>query len=507
MKAHRACKGESMKSFVHSIVLLLALVAPLGAGAQTSSPAKGKPSPQPGKEMPVTTGSKEALALFQQGRDHFDNVEGALAAPFFAKAVQKDDRFALAHAYRALTGEGFEAARKHVDRAMELSGAASEGERLWIQGARARIYGDGAGVIASNDALLAMYPDDKRVQLLVGGYHQAVGDMPRAAPYFERAVALDPDFAPAQNSVGYARMALGDMVGAEKALRRYVDLRPDAPNPHDSLAEFLLRQGRFDESIASYRKALAVDPAYSSAWAGIGHGHVFRGRFAEARDAYAQGAAVAKDLNGKLLARFWRTVSYVHEGKTGEAVGSFDEMRAFADGNGAPFWAIWSHLHSAWILIEADAVGAAGGHLDAAIARTASSPLPPTAKAGVDVAIQRLRVMALGRIHAFEEARALAQKNAAAASALKDEGAQRWLASVQAWTELEAGNPDAALAHAQRGVRDNAWTLYQEAVARERKGEASTAQKGFAEVARWNQNDLGYALVRAKAQTRVGAAQ
>jgi hypothetical protein len=115
--------------------------------------------------------------------------------------------------------------------------------------------------------------------------------------------------------------------------------------------------------------------------------------------------------------------------------------------------------------------------------------------------------MALARIHEFEAARALAQKNRAAAEARKDEEAQRWLAGTQAWVELEVGNPDAALEHASRAMRDNAWTLYLGAVARERKGEAAEARKQFAHLARWNQNDLGFALVRAKVLARAGAAQ
>ena len=133
--------------------------------------------------------------------------------------------------------------------------------------------------------------------------------------------------------------------------------------------------------------------------------------------------------------------------------------------------------------------------------------MPAPSQAALEIAVQRLRVMALARIHAFGEARALAQKNAADAAARKDEAAQRWLAGVQAWAALEEGKPDVALDYAGRAVRDNAWTLYQEAVARELKGQAAEARKGFVQLVHWNQNDLGYALIRAKALARAGAAQ
>ena len=496
-----------MKAISRMAVLSFSLLVPFTSWSQSASPGGGKEVAQPGREMPVTTSSKEALAFFQQGRDLLDNVEAALAAPLFDKAIQADERFALAHAYRAVSGGNLELRRKHADQAVKLSDGVSAGEKLWIQATRAGVNGDTAALVTANERLLAMYPDDKRVQTAVGNYYQSVGDWTRAAKHFDRAAAIDPTWAPAQNQVGFARLALGDLPGAERALRRYVELRPNAPNAHDSLGELLMKQGRFEESIASYRKALAIDPSFTSSWEGIGNCQALRGRYVEARDAYAKGAAASPGAGGKLSAQYWRAVSYIHEGKTGEAIGSFDALRAIADENGFPGVAVWSHLHSAWILIEADAVGAAAAHLDAAAARIAGSSMPAPSQAALEIAVQRLRVMALARIHAFGEARALAQKNAADAAARKDEAAQRWIAGVQAWAALEEGKPDVALDYAGRAVRDNAWTLYQEAVARELKGQAAEARKGFVQLVHWNQNDLGYALIRAKALARAGAAQ
>jgi tetratricopeptide (TPR) repeat protein len=462
---------------------------------------------QASREVPITTSSREARAFFDQGRDHFDNSEAALAVPLFDKAIQADEKFALALAYRSRSGGGYEVARKFVDRAVALQGSVSPGERLWIEIARAEVYADTALLASSLDALVKLHPDDKWVQLRLGIRLQGQGDFAGAIKSTEKATTLDPAFAAAYNQLGYARMASGDLAGAEKALRRYAELRSKAPNPHDSLAELLMKMGRFDDSIASYKKALEVDPTFSTSWEGIGNCQVLRGRYQEAREAYAKGAAAATDVQGKLGARHARAVSYVHEGKTGEAMAALEELRTFADQNGAPGWAFWSHMNAAWILVEADAAGAAAAQLDAAAARAASPAWPASVRATFEVAVQRQRVMALGRIHEFDAARALAQKNRAAAEAAKDVAAQQWLAGIQAWVELEAGKPDAALEFAARSARDNPWVLYQEAVARDRKGDAAAAKKAFADLARWNQNDLGYALVRAKVLARAGAAQ
>jgi tetratricopeptide (TPR) repeat protein len=460
-----------------------------------------------GQEMPLTTTSKEARAAFEQGRDHFANGETVLAAPLFEKAIKADEKFALAHAYRSASGGGFELRRKFADRAGELAGAASPGEQALIQAFRAWLVADLAAAGAAFDNLLKLHPDDKWAQLQVGVWYQLNADWARATPHFERAAQLDPNFAAAQNSLGYARMTAGDLPGAEKALRRYVELRPREPNAHDSLAELLMKMGKFDDSIAAYKKALELDPTFTSSWEGIGNCQTLRDRFAEARDAYARAGSAAPDLDGKVRARYWRTVSYVHQGRTGEALASLEETRHFADQSGAPGAAIWTHVQANWILVEAGLTGAGAAQLDAAAAGAADPALPPTVRTAFEVAIQRHRVMTLAAIHEFDAARALAQKNRAAAEASKNVGAQQWLAGVLAWTELEAGKPEAALQQTPKAVRDSAWTLYLEALAKERKGDAAGAKQGFTALAHWNQNDLDYALVRARALAKAGAAQ
>ncbi len=465
----------------------------------------GSPLAAPSKEMPLTTTSPEARAAFEQGRDHFANAEVVLAAPLFDKAIAADEKFALAYAYRAIAGGPLEFRRQLADKAGAHAQEASPGEKALIQTLRAWVVDDLPTSLAGLEALLKLHPEDKWALMHMGTYHQVQGDWARAATFFEKAAAIDPAFAAPQNFIGYARMVSGDLPGAARALRRYVELRPRTPNAHDSLGELLLKMGRFDDSIASYRKALELDPTFTGSWEGIGNGQALRGRFAEAREAYARAGAAATDLFGRVRARYWRTVSYVHEGRTGEALASLEETRAFADQGGAPVLATWTHLQAAWILLEGGVAGQAAAELDAAAARAAAPGPPGSARAKPEVAIQRERVMALGAIHEFDAARALAQRNRAAAEAIKDGAALRWLAGVLAWTELQAGRPDAALEQAARAVRESPWTLYLEAVAREQKGDVAAARKAFAALARWNSNDLDYALVRAKVLARAGA--
>ena len=109
------------------------------------------------------------------------------------------------------------------------------------------------------DQLVAAYPNDERAQFTLGNYYFGQQDWPRHRALQE----IDGNrshFSPTYNIFGYAYRQQGDYANAEQAFKKYIELIPNDPNPYDSYAELLLKMGRFDDSIAQYRKALSIDP-------------------------------------------------------------------------------------------------------------------------------------------------------------------------------------------------------------------------------------------------------
>ena len=78
--------------------------------------------------------------------------------------------------------------------------------------------------------------------------------------------------------MGYAYRQLGDFANAERAFKKYIELIPNDPNPYDSYAELLMKMGRFDESIAQYRKALSIDEHFLNSHMGIAANLMYRTR-------------------------------------------------------------------------------------------------------------------------------------------------------------------------------------------------------------------------------------
>src|SRR5690349_19430251 len=88
------------------------------------------------KEMPLT-GSKEAVALFIQGREKVENLEDP--GTLFEQAIQKDPNFAMAYLFAGRTNTEFQ---KNVAKAVSLVDKVSPGEKEWILATKAQAEGN-----------------------------------------------------------------------------------------------------------------------------------------------------------------------------------------------------------------------------------------------------------------------------------------------------------------------------------------------------------------------------
>src|SRR6185295_8781639 len=224
-------------------VLLMLFIAPAVLFAQQ-------------KEMPLTS-SKEALALFIQGRDKSENLEDP--GTLFEQAIQKEPNFALAYLFAGRTNQEF---RKNVEKAASLVDKVSPGEREWILAAKDQIDGNPAARKMHLEQLLKLYPADKRAHSQMGFYYRSIGDDTTALRHFTESVKLDKKYAPAYNNIGYSNLTLGRYADAERAFKTYINLIPKNPNPYDSYAELLMKTGKYDQSIKQYNQALTIDPTF-----------------------------------------------------------------------------------------------------------------------------------------------------------------------------------------------------------------------------------------------------
>jgi tetratricopeptide (TPR) repeat protein len=287
---------------------------------------------------------------------------------------------------------------------------------------------------------------------------------------------------------------------AEQAFKKYIELIPDDPNPYDSYAELLMKMGRFEESVANYEKALAVDPNFVASYVGIGNDRIFQGRGDDARKTFAQLAGVARNDAEKRQAAFWTAMSYLHEGATEKALAEVRKMQAIAEA-GQDYGALaGDHNLVGEILLES-------GQPQKALASFAQQG-PTIEKATAPAEVKE----ATRRNALFDEARvALARKDLAGAKAIADKYATQVAAlkipfevrqqhELAGRIALEEKDPARAVAELEQANQQDPRVLYLLAVALKGQGDAARAKTVGTRAAHFNGLAGNYAFVRTKAE-------
>ena len=123
-----------------------------------------------------------------------------------------------------------------------------------------------------------------------------LGDHATATKYFDHARQLEPSNAPLLTDMGYSGIVQKDYARAEGLLDAAVRLRPDNTRAVNNLALAIGYQGRFDESLATFRKINSE----SQSLANLAYIHTQRNEREQAIDCYRR--AVALDPNNKAAA-------------------------------------------------------------------------------------------------------------------------------------------------------------------------------------------------------------
>jgi len=281
-------------------------------------------------KIPITTSCEEARDAFLKGRWLFENLRMTDAHEYFLKAVEADPDFALANlgvANTAPTNQDFFGAFR---RAVDTCANASEGERLLIAALEAGVAGEPEVQLAKLEALVALFPEDERAHNAIGNFFFGQQIYERAISSYRTAIDVNPKFASPYNMLGYGLRQVGDYAAAEEAFQRYTELIPDQPNPYDSYAELLMKMGRYDESIASYEEALAIDPNFVASYVGIGTNQMFMDQPEDARSTFSKIEENARNNGERRLACFWKAASYLHEGDSGNAFAETQKLYEIA---------------------------------------------------------------------------------------------------------------------------------------------------------------------------------
>ncbi|MGD0990129.1 MAG: hypothetical protein ABR874_20145 [Candidatus Sulfotelmatobacter sp.] len=490
---------------LHRLVCVVLVVGALGAAAwsRSSNAKKSNPSSTTtdSEKIPITTRSEDAKKEFLLGRDLSDRLLAQESLQHFDKAIKIDPEFASAELARANSSATTKDFFDHQKRAISLVDKVSEGERLLILANEAGANGDAVKQKEYLEKLVTDYPNDERAHLTLGNFYFGQQELDSAIDHYKKTAALAPSFSPTYNILGYAYRQKSDFGDAEMAFKKYIELIPNDPNPYDSYAELLLKMGRFEDSIAQYRKALTVDPHFAASHFGISADEMYLGRADEAQAELQKMADNARNDGELRTAYFGMAVVASDSGKFDQALQAMDKEFAVAQKkNDAASMAADLQAKANILLEKADYEGAQR-QFDRSLQIIQASGLSQDIKD--NAALQ----------HHFNLASvALAKKDYAAAKVHAVEFRQgveagkntlqvRQVHELAGRIALAEKDNDTAIAELQQASLQDPRNLLRLSVAYESKGDTAKAQEFLAKAAGFNSlPQLNYAFVRAKAQ-------
>ncbi|MBN2226227.1 MAG: tetratricopeptide repeat protein [candidate division Zixibacteria bacterium] len=229
----------------------------------------------------VTTHSPEAYRYYLTGLDYLAQNYWAEAKVNFRKAIEEDSTFAMAYYYLTVH-EDYSLIAKTV----QYMDKTTRREQYYIKILQEELKGNHGQVLVYLHELLRLYPDEKEALFLLADAELVMQNYDMAIRLYRHILELDPLHKMTHNQLAFAYAYKGEFEKALQANDTYISLAPNEANPYDSRGLLLAGEGRLDDAILFFKKALDIKPDFNTSWLELGNIYVFKREFDRARDCY-----------------------------------------------------------------------------------------------------------------------------------------------------------------------------------------------------------------------------
>ncbi|MEE8524639.1 MAG: tetratricopeptide repeat protein [Thermoanaerobaculia bacterium] len=467
------------------------------------------------EEIPVTTSSETARQLYGEGQYLLDVGRGVMAREKFRAAIAEDPGFVRAYFNKSNTSLSFKEFQDCLDAASEHLDGVSDGERKLVEINRTFSTNDTARGLELAQELAQEYPHSPRAHVVLAGLRGGQNDNAGARAAFETALDLDPESAAALFGIAnnYLFGEPKDFTKAEVWTRKAIAVYPDEAKGYEVLGDIKRAQDDLEGALSAYEQAAATDPTLEVAHHKRGHVNSFLGHIDDARAAY-DAAIAAAPPESKAGYAVYKGFTHIHAGNVGAAIDELETLADQIESMGTPPDQV-KGMQVFALTSAATAALHAGLHDRAAALVTRRNALQTAI--GEEVGTDDSRRLLEANCHAWDGLVAAYRGKAEAASEHADkiaalvEGdanprkleAVHWILGMSA---LDVGDHAGAVEHLRQADHaNNMYVRYQLAVAEEGAGNAAEAKKLFSEVASYNFNSVGFALVHKDAAARAAA--
>ncbi len=235
----------------------------------------------------MTTESADAYRYYLEGRDYLWKLMPDLAWKSFDRSLAIDSTFALAHYGKSMCTAPRAELQAAIDQAMKYLDNATNIDQLYIRSQHARLHGDIDSSASLLTAIVTRHPDEKNAWYRLGNlYWVEKHNNEIAIEMFLKAIDIDPLFKIVYNELAYLYHYTEQFEQSIWAINKYIELAPDEPNPYDSRGDLYAYNGRVDDALESYQKAVEIDSSFYFSLFKLGNMHRFKREYDEAERVY-----------------------------------------------------------------------------------------------------------------------------------------------------------------------------------------------------------------------------
>lgn len=504
-------------SLPRSFVLVLAALgtAAPGGALLLAQQKPGGPAPTYGATsaattmLPMTTASAAAREHATLGQRALDLGHQPQAAAHFRQAVAADSTFAFGWLGLANSSTSVGDFTRDLQTAARLTPKASRAEQLQIGIAEKQLNSDQEGAAALARELVQVAPKNPRSHLALATVQTAMNREADARKSMERAISVAPDFAPAYIQLGYSYLTVTPRAPAkaEAPIRKAIALEPKESLPYIALGSFGRATNRLDDARLAYTRAAELDPTLALPLQQRGHVNTFLGNYDAARADYDAAIRLGKN-NEPAQFGVYRAFIPAYAGDPRGSIAELEAMTKKIDGMSVPDRdgsKVFALTSEALMATHVGDVAAARSAID----RRAALLRKQAAEVGTD----EFKRTQEADIAYWEGLLAARQKDYSAATG-KAEEAMRHVApnrdprkdepahALLGFVALDQKKYNDAVTHFSAADPNDIYVAYHRGLALEGAGRREEARRVFKDIATYNFNAPGVALVRADAKKR-----
>lgn len=464
-------------------------------------------------ELPLNTDSEAASEVYVQGEYLMDVGRNVQARAKFLEAIDADPGFARAYWGVSNVALSFNEFQEMLDAAREQVGEGDDSDLALIDVNASFLTNSPAEGEAIAKALVAEYPQSTRAWILLAGMQTANNENPGARASYEAALEIDPQSPGALMGLAsnYLFNEPKDFGRAETVIARFNATYPNEARGFEMLGDINRAQGDLEGALAAYQRAADVDPTLELALHKQGHINSFLGNIDDARASYDAAIEVAPP-ESKAGYAVYKCFTRIHEGDVSAAI---DELQALAN-NVAAMGTPPDQVKGLQVFALTSAAQAA---LDAGMYERALAIIERRDFLNMQIAedvgtedaerLQRANnLMWDGLLEAYQGDVEGAEERASQIAAIvaNDNNPRKmepvhWVLGMAA---LQSGDFDGAVEELRQADHaNNMYIRFKLAQALEGAGETDEAMTLYQQVADFNFNSVGFALVGDEAKAKV----